>query len=101
MSSDESTSLIDKIKNWLNEEKLQFNDIQDSENDTTITLWSNPMMKIQASTKRDKLTLSATIEFSQKTRSTFSSNLQYFHDLDLSLHQQIPNFIWIAIKILL
>jgi hypothetical protein len=46
MSSDESTSLIDKIKNWLNEEKLQFNDIQDSENDATITLWSNPMMKI-------------------------------------------------------
>ena len=89
---EESNSILDKIRTWLREEDILENKL---ENKTGITLWYNQEFKLQAILKQNKLTISCELGFDDSIKKFLSSNKNYIHELDLSLHQQIPRFIFI------
>ena len=88
---DRLSDIIDKIQNWLNEEGIQHNFKENSEN--ILTFWFNQLFKMYAIVSNGKLTISTELNFSDNTR-IFLANQNYYHELDLSLHQQTPRFVF-------
>jgi hypothetical protein len=89
---EEMTSILDKIQTWLREEEIQENKI-DTING--LTFWYNQEFPLLATVNHDKLTILCELRFDDAIRNLLVSNKNYFHELDLSLHQQTPRFIFL------
>ena len=102
-----NNSLSDKIQTWLRDEEIQENKIEDNINDFHITFWYSKDIKLEATVWNDKLTISYQHLFHENIKQFLSE--ENCNELDLLLHQQIPNFIillnvknlneWVGIKI--
>jgi hypothetical protein len=84
-------SVVDKVQSWLREEGIQFNKLEET-NRYVLSFWPSPGLKLNVEIIIDKVIIGAIMLFAETTKHAFSSNQQYFHDLDLTLHQQTPNF---------
>jgi hypothetical protein len=87
-----SNQINDKIRNWLSEENLQFNRIEDPSNNMNISFWPNPNMPIHAIIRNDRLSLIIRALFSQEGGIVYSSKTQekqkeFRRDLNLALRQ--------------
>ena len=104
---EKNNSLLDKVQTWLRDEEIQENKIDDNINDLHITFWYSKDIKLEAIVWNDKLTISYQHVFHENIKQFLSEENR--NELDLLLHQQIPNFIilvnvknlteWIGIKI--
>ena len=102
-----NNSLLDKIQTWLRDEEIQENKIEDNINDFHITFWYSKDIKLEVTVWNDKLTISYQHLFHENIKQFLSE--ENCNELDLLLHQQIPNFIillnvinlneWVGIKI--
>ena len=102
-----NNSLLDKIQTWLRDEEIQENKMEDNINDFHITFWYSKDIKLEAIVWNDKLTISYQHLFHENIKQFLSE--ENCNELDLLLHQQIPNFIillnvknlneWVGIKI--
>lgn len=88
--------LTDKIKTWLKDEDVHYNRIEDNSTDLHITLWFSKEIRLEAIVWNDKLTISSNvIYFSEDIKNLLLVNENYRDELDLLLHQQIPNFVFL------
>jgi hypothetical protein len=88
--------MADKIKTWLKDEDVHYNRIEDNSTDLHITLWFSKEIRLEAIVWNDKLTISSNvIYFSEDIKNLLLVNENYRDELDLLLHQQIPNFIFL------
>lgn len=95
MSKDISTTITTKIKNWLTEEGLQSNQINDPKIDANITFWANPDLKMHALIRRDRITVLVSILFTDNVRTILSNQGKledFFRKLNLSLYQHPCDF---------
>ena len=92
---EERVNLIDKIQNWLKEENILHNFKENSK--TELTIWYSQAIKLEASIINDKVTISYE-HFFHKDKKKFLTGYN-FNELDLLLHQQIPNFILLFNKL--
>ena len=88
---EESNSILDKIRTWLREEEIQKNKI---DNTIGVTFWYSKEFPLVATVIHDKITILCELRFDDAIRNLLISNKNYFHEVDLSLHQQIPRFIF-------
>jgi hypothetical protein len=88
------SGIIDNIRNWLKEEDILYRIKENSTNE--LTLWYSKDRKLEARVNNDKLTISYTHIFHQDIKKFLTE--YYFNELDLLLHQQIPNFIFLYNK---
>jgi hypothetical protein len=92
----EYVTMADKIKTWLKDEDVHYNRIEDNSTDLHITLWFSKEIRLEAIVWNDKLTISSNvIYFSEDIKNLLLVNENYRDELDLLLHQQIPNFIFL------
>ena len=92
----EYVKMADKIKTWLKDEDVHYNRIEDNSTDLHITLWFSKEIRLEAIVWNDKLTISSNvIYFSEDIKNLLLVNENYRDELDLLLHQQIPNFIFL------
>jgi hypothetical protein len=92
----EYVTMADKIKTWLKDEDVHYNKIEDNSTDLHITLWFSKEIRLEAIVWNDKLTISSNvIYFSEDIKNLLLVNENYRDELDLLLHQQIPNFIFL------
>ncbi len=104
---EERNSILDKVQTWLRDEDIQENKIEDNTNDLHITFWYSKDIKLEATVFNDKLTIYCQHFFHENIKQFLSE--ENCNELDLLLHQQIPNFIillnvknlneWVGIKI--
>jgi hypothetical protein len=87
----ESNAIVDKIRTWLREEEIQENKM---DNKIGITFWYSKEFPLVATVIQDKITILCELRFDDAIRNLLLSNKNYFHELDLLLHQQIPRFIF-------
>ena len=88
--------MADKIKTWLKDEDVHYNRIEDNSTDLHITLWFSKEIRLEAIVWNDKLTISSNvIYFSEDIKNLLLVNENYRDELDLLLHQQIPNFVFL------
>lgn len=92
----EDVKMADKIKTWLKDEDVHYNRIEDNSTDLHITLWFSKEIRLEAIVWNDKLTISSNvIYFSEDIKNLLLVNENYRDELDLLLHQQIPNFVFL------
>lgn len=92
----EYVKMADKIKTWLKDEDVHYNRIEDNSTDLHITLWFSKEIRLEAIVWNDKLTISSNvIYFSEDIKNLLLVNENYRDELDLLLHQQIPNFVFL------
>jgi len=92
----EDVNMIDKIKTWLKDEDVHYNKIEDNSTDLHITLWFSKDIRLEAIVWNDKLTISSNVMyFSEDLKNLLLVNESYCDELDLLLHQQIPNFVFL------
>ena len=92
----ECVKMADKIKTWLKDEDVHYNRIEDNSTDLHITLWFSKEIRLEAIVWNDKLTISSNvIYFSEDIKNLLLVNENYRDELDLLLHQQIPNFVFL------
>ena len=92
----EYVKITDKIKTWLKDEDVHYNRIEDNSTDLHITLWFSKEIRLEAIVWNDKLTISSNvIYFSEDIKNLLLVNENYRDELDLLLHQQIPNFVFL------
>ena len=92
----DDVKMSDKIKTWLKDEDVHYNRIEDNSTDLHITLWFSKEIRLEAIVWNDKLTISSNvIYFSEDIKNLLLVNENYRDELDLLLHQQIPNFIFL------
>ena len=88
--------MTDKIKTWLKDEDVHYNRIEDNSTDLHITLWFSKDIRLEAIVWYDKLTISSNIiYFSEDIKNLFLVHENYRDELDILLHQQIPNFVFL------
>jgi hypothetical protein len=92
-----SYSIINNLYRWLKDEDIHYNKLED---DTTgihhLTFWLNKDIILEAIVWNDKLTISSNmIYFSDNIKSLLQVNENNRDELDLLLHQQIPNFVFL------
>jgi len=88
--------MTDKIKTWLKDEDVHYNRIEDNSTDLHITLWFSKEIRLEAIVWNDKLTISSNvIYFSEDIKNLLLVNENYRDELDILLHQQIPNFVFL------
>ncbi len=88
--------MTDKIKTWLKDEDVHYNKIEDNSTDLHITLWFSKDIRLEAIVWYDKLTISSNvINFSEDIKSLLLVHENYRDELDILLHQQIPNFVFL------
>ena len=88
--------MTDKIKTWLKDEDVHYNRIEDNSTDLHITLWFSKDIRLEAIVWYDKLTISSNvIYFSEYIKNLFLVHENYRDELDILLHQQIPNFVFL------
>lgn len=92
----EYVKMADKIKTWLKDEDVHYNRIEDNSTDLHITLWFSKEIRLEAIVWNDKLTISSNVMyFSEDLKNLLLVNESYCDELDLLLHQQIPNFVFL------
>lgn len=92
----EYVKMADKIKTWLKDEDVHYNRIEDNSTDLHITLWFSKEIRLEAIVWNDKLTISSNvIYFSEDIKNLLLVNENYRDELDLLLHQKIPNFVFL------
>ena len=90
----EDVNMTDKIKTWLKDEDVHYNKIEDNSTDLHITLWFSKDIRLEAIVWNDKLTISSNmIYFSDNIKNLLQVNENNRDELDLLLHQQVPNFV--------
>ncbi len=88
--------MTDKIKTWLKDEDVHYNRIEDNSTDLHITLWFSKDIRLEAIVWYDKLTISSNIiYFSEDIKNLLLVHENYRDELDILLHQQIPNFVFL------
>lgn len=88
--------MADKIKMWLKDEDVHYNRIEDNSTDLHITLWFSKDIRLEAIVWNDKLTISSNVMyFSEDLKNLLLVNESYCDELDLLLHQQVPNFVFL------
>ena len=88
--------MADKIKTWLKDEDVHYNRIEDNSTDLHITLWFSKDIRLEAIVWYDKLTISSNIiYFSEDIKNLLLVHENYRDELDIILHQQIPNFVFL------
>lgn len=92
----EYVNMADKIKMWLKDEDVHYNRIEDNSTDLHITLWFSKDIRLEAIVWNDKLTISSNVMyFSEDIKNILLVNESYRDELDLLLHQQVPNFVFL------
>ena len=92
----DDVKMSDKIKTWLKDEDVHYNRIEDNSTDLHITLWFSKDIRLEAIVWYDKLTISSNvIYFSEEIKNLFLVHENYRDELDILLHQQIPNFVFL------
>ncbi len=92
----EDVNMTDKIKTWLKDEDVHYNKIEDNSTDLHITLWFSKDIRLEAIVWNDKLTISSNVMyFSEDLKNLLLVNESYRDELDLLLHQQVPNFVFL------
>lgn len=92
----EDVNIADKIKTWLKDEDVHYNRIEDNSTDLHITLWFSKDIRLEAIVWNDKLTISSNVMyFSEDLKNLLLVNESYCDELDLLLHQQVPNFVFL------
>ena len=92
----EDIKVTDKIKTWLKDEDVHYNRIEDNSTDLHITLWFSKDIRLEAIVWYDKLTISSNIiYFSEDIKNLLLVHENYRDELDILLHQQIPNFVFL------
>ena len=92
----EDVDMADKIKTWLKDEDVHYNKIEDNSTDLHITLWFSKDIRLEAIVWNDKLTISSNVMyFSEDLKNLLLVNESYCDELDLLLHQQVPNFVFL------
>ena len=92
----EYVNMADKIKTWLKDEDVHYNRIEDNSTDLHITLWFSKDIRLEAIVWNDKLTISSNVMyFSEDIKNLLLVNESYRDELDLLLHQQVPNFVFL------
>ena len=92
----EDVKMADKIKTWLKDEDVHYNRIEDNSTDLHITLWFSKDIRLEAIVWYDKLTISSNIiYFSEDIKNLLLVHENYRDELDILLHQQIPNFVFL------
>ncbi|MGI0052288.1 MAG: hypothetical protein ACRD8K_11175, partial [Nitrososphaeraceae archaeon] len=70
--------------------------IEDNSTDLHITLWFSKDIRLEAIVWYDKLTISSNvIYFSEDIKNLLLVHENYRDELDILLHQQIPNFVFL------
>ncbi|HEX6647235.1 MAG TPA: DUF2299 family protein [Nitrososphaeraceae archaeon] len=88
--------MADKIKTWLKDEDVHYNRIEDNSTDLHITLWFSKDIRLEGIVWNDKLTISSNVMyFSEDIKNLLLVNESYRDELDLLLHQQVPNFVFL------
>ena len=92
----DDVKMTDKIKTWLKDEDVHYNKIEDNSTDLHITLWFSKDIRLEAIVWNDKLTISSNVMyFSEDLKNLLLVNESYCDELDLLLHQQVPNFVFL------
>lgn len=92
----DDVKMTDKIKTWLKDEDVHYNKIEDNSTDLHITLWFSKDIRLEAIVWNDKLTISSNvIYFSEDLKNLLLVNESYCDELDLLLHQQVANFVFL------
>lgn len=92
----EDVNMANKIKTWLKDEDVHYNKIEDNSTDLHITLWFSKDIRLEAIVWYDKLTISSNvIYFSEDIKNLLLVHENYRDELDILLHQQIPNFVFL------
>jgi hypothetical protein len=92
----EEVNMANKIKTWLKDEDVHYNKIEDNSTDLHITLWFSKDIRLEAIVWNDKLTISSNVMyFSEELKNLLLVNESYCDELDLLLHQQIANFVFL------
>jgi hypothetical protein len=92
----EEVNIANKIKTWLKDEDVHYNKIEDNSTDLHITLWFSKDIRLEAIVWNDKLTISSNVMyFSEELKNLLLVNESYCDELDLLLHQQIANFVFL------
>lgn len=92
----EYVNMADKIKTWLKDEDVHYNRIEDNSTDLHITLWFSKDIRLEGIVWNDKLTISSNvIYFSEDLKNLLLVNESYCDELDLLLHQQVANFVFL------
>jgi hypothetical protein len=92
----EDVKMTDKIKTWLKDEDVHYNRIEDNSTDLHITLWFSKDIRLEAIVWYDKLTISSNvIYFSEDIKNLLLVHENYRDELDILLHQQNPNFVFL------
>ncbi len=92
----DDVKMTDKIKTWLKDEDVHYNKIEDNSTDLHITLWFSKDIRLEAIVWYDKLTISSNvINFSEDIKNLLLVHENYRDELDILLHQQIPNFVFL------
>jgi hypothetical protein len=92
----EYVNIADKIKTWLKDEDVHYNKIEDNSTDLHITLWFSKDIRLEAIVWNDKLTISSNVMyFPEDIKNLLLVNESYRDELDLLLHQQVPNFVFL------
>ena len=92
----EDVKITDKIKTWLKDEDVHYNRIEDNSTDLHITLWFSKDIRLEAIVWYDKLTISSNvIYFSEDIKNLLLVHENYRDELDILLHQQNPNFVFL------
>ncbi|HKO41145.1 MAG TPA: DUF2299 family protein [Nitrososphaeraceae archaeon] len=88
--------MANKIKTWLKDEDVHYNKIEDNSTDLHITFWFSKDIRLEAIVWNDKLTISSNIMyFSEDLKNLLLVNESYCDELDLLLHQQVANFVFL------
>ncbi|MGI8719802.1 MAG: DUF2299 family protein [Nitrososphaeraceae archaeon] len=89
----EENSLIERIQNWLTEEGLQNNKLEDKDVDANIAFWPNPLLKMHLLIKKDRITIVLSMLFRKESLDIVLSNPgrrnEFFKNLNLTLYQQV------------
>ena len=92
----EDVNMANKIKTWLKDEDVHYNKIEDNSTDLHITLWFSKDIRLEAIVWNDKLTISSNVMyFSEDLKNLLLVNESYCDELDLLLHQQVANFVFL------
>ena len=92
----EDVNMANKIKTWLKDEDVHYNKIEDNSTDLHITFWFSKDIRLEAIVWNDKLTISSNIiYFSEDIKNLLLVHENYRDELDILLHQQIPNFVFL------
>ncbi len=88
--------MANKIKTWLKDEDVHYNKIEDNSTDLHITFWFSKDIRLEAIVWNDKLTISSNVMyFSEDLKNLLLVNESYCDELDLLLHQQVANFVFL------